>query len=169
MFYGVRIKLTSFLLAYTNAIPEASIEEALKILHELEPQKAKKRAAEVNLYLGFAYKERLKGDRQHNYRRAIAHYEQAAAQTDAKTRPLKWALAKVCAAEVYSFLGVGDRGKNIRKSIRHLKDALKVYSKDKCPEDYKDYSEALEVMTRALAAVRARGSKTAFAKPRACL
>ncbi len=139
--FKIKIKLALVLKESSDESGEDA-EESIKILNSLmldisqaeEPEKK----AKLNLAFGYAYDQRVKGDRNENLKKAIDYYEQALVFFEKEKYPESWAMIKAGIGQAFAGTKYGNEITNISNAIENYLDTLLIYTKDKYPEDRDD-------------------------------
>jgi CHAT domain-containing protein len=106
-------------------------KEALKVLtFDAFPKKW----AEIQHYLGIAYKNRIRGDKANNLERAISCCENALQVYTFETFPQEWALVQNTLAGNYGKRIKGKKADNLEKGVTYYENVLKVCTREAFPE-----------------------------------
>jgi len=138
------IKLAAVLLAHDEPVSPQEVDEGISVMQKmLELISREDRPnfwARIHLQLGAAFIRRVQGNEKQNIQSAILHYESALLVLRSNHSPSEWALAKVSAGEAYWRL---DGDSERIAAIACIEDALTVFTQERFPDEYKDYSEEL--------------------------
>ncbi len=144
--FKARFNLANFLLDDTSK--SESIENAIEILNDLltyiSQETDTEKWAYINLAMGFAYDQRIKGDKHNNLKKVITHYNQALIFFTKEKYPEKWAVTKAGIGLAYSEIKKGNHKENILKAIEYYSDAIGIFTEENYPEDYKDSVQQIE-------------------------
>ena len=144
--YSFGIKLVNLLIGIPEPIPPQNIEAALTVLRRMESALQGSHDSEkwVNTQrnLGFAFQIRTCGNRNQNLSQAKLHYMRALNALPEKSED--WALMSAALSEVCSEMRSPSLSKNTREAIVYLEGALSVYTKEKYPNEFTEYSAALK-------------------------
>jgi tetratricopeptide (TPR) repeat protein len=92
--------------------------------------------APLQVWLGLAYKERLRGDRTGNLEQAIVHYQQALEVRTRQAFPEQWAGTQNNLGTAFADRLQGDRAGNLEQAIVHYQQALEVYTRQAFPAQW---------------------------------
>ncbi len=110
--------------------------EAAFQLYERQAKRTREWAM-VQMSLGTAYQERIKGDKNENIRRAIACHKNALQFFDQRVPSPDWADAKYALAQAYSDMHLqGDDATDTERAIAACEAALEVFTRNEFPEKW---------------------------------
>jgi tetratricopeptide (TPR) repeat protein len=92
--------------------------------------------ADIQFGLGFAYRNRIRGDRAKNIEKAITAYELALQVLTREAFPQNWANTQNNLGTAYRNRIRGDRAENIEKAIAAYKLALQVLTREAFPQGW---------------------------------
>ena len=136
MYFKLQFRLANYLVADGK---DRGIEEAIDILTQLllgaSGGKTGERLAHIHLALGFAFGEKVLGEKRIHFESTIRHYEEALKFFTRDTYPEKWASIKAGIGLAYA----EKAGQNdVVRAIENYLDTLDVYTKQEYLEDYED-------------------------------
>jgi len=133
--------------AYQEAIAER--EEARSKRQETKDEEQER--ASLQVWLGNAYQDRIRGNRAENLHQAIACYQEALTVYTPEAAPLDYAMTQNNLGTAYSDLPTGERAANLARAIQCYQEALRFYTPEAAPHYHEIATRNLE---RALAAQR---------------
>ncbi|HEX9921086.1 MAG TPA: hypothetical protein VGD99_00340 [Anaerolineae bacterium] len=92
--------------------------------------------APLQVWLGLAYQERLRGDRAGNLEQAIVHFQQALEVRTRQAFPTDWAMTQNNLGNAFANRLQGDRAGNLEQAIVHYQQALEVRTRQVFSEDW---------------------------------
>jgi len=118
--------------AYQKAIAER--DEIVS--KEQEAGNEEQEWASLQVWLGNAYQDRIRGNRAENLHRAIRCYEEALRLHTPEAAPLDYAGTQNNLGLAYWALPTGDRGANLARAIQCYQEALRFRTPEAAPLDY---------------------------------
>ncbi len=92
--------------------------------------------AGTQIGLGFAYRNRIRGERAENIENTLVAYQAALTVYTREAFPYKWAAMQNGLGNIYCDRIRGKRAENIENAIAACKEALKVYTREAFPYDW---------------------------------
>ena len=130
--------------ARAGEFQDQAIEAYQKAVAEREEEVSKKQGvgdeeqewASLQVWLGNAYQDRMRGNRAENLHQAIRCYEEALTVYTPETAPLDYAMTQNNLGTAYSGLPTGDRADNLAYAIQCYQEALRFRTPEAAPLDY---------------------------------
>jgi len=120
-----------------GAFQDQAIEAYQKAITEQEEMISKKQGwASLQVWLGDAYQDRIRGNRAGNLRQAIACYEQALTAYTLEVAPPDYATTQNNLGAAYARLPTEDRVANLARAIHCFQEALRFWTPETDPLRY---------------------------------
>lgn len=140
-----RLKLKlAYALLEARSNQRENLEGAIAVYTELLSglDSGNREWGEISKNLGYAYQNRVAGKRSENLAAAVRHYENALS-TMASADPLVYASVAAETGHALLECQTGDSRRNRERAIKHLEQALKVFTPQEYPEEFDEISRAL--------------------------